>query len=203
MDTKALFNIGYGLYVLTAREGEKDNGCIVNTVMQVTSEPLRLVVAVNKANYTNGMIARTGKFNVSVLDENVTFDVFKRFGFQTGASADKFDGFTDAEREENGLLALTGRFANAVFTCRLVDTVDFPTHTMFIGEPTDARVLSDAATCTYSYYQKSVKPRPEAKKTEKTVWRCTICGYEYEGETLPDDFICPLCKHPASDFEKV
>ena len=203
MDTKAFFNIGYGLYVLTAREGEKDNGCIVNTVMQVTADPLRVVVAVNKANYTNGMIARTGVFNISVLSESVTFDVFKRFGFQSGATVDKFADFKQTVRESNGVLSLDETFANAVFTCKLLDTVDFPTHTMFIGEPIDARVLCGSPTCTYSFYQSNVKPRPEQIKTDKTVWRCKICGYEYEGETLPPDFICPICKHPASDFEKV
>lgn len=203
MDNKAFYNIGYGLYVLTAREGGKDNGCIVNTVMQVTTEPPRVIVAVNKSNYTHDMISRTGLFNASVLSESVTFEEIKRFGFQSGAAADKFADFKHATRGNNGLLALDGTFANAVFECRLTDTVDFSTHTLFIAEPTDARVLSDMPTCTYSYYQQNIKPKPEAKKSEKTIWRCTVCGYEYEGETLPPDFICPLCKHPASDFEKV
>ena len=203
MDTKALFNIGYGLYMLSAREGEKDSGCIVNTVMQVTSDPLAVVVAVNRSNYTNGMIARTGVFDVSVLSEDATFDVFRRFGFQSGATADKFAGFAPTQRTGNGLLALDGIYANAVLECRVTDAVELSTHTLFFGEVTDAKVLSARPTCTYSYYQANIKPKPEAKKTDKTVWRCKICGYEYEGETLPEGFVCPICKHPASDFEKV
>lgn len=203
MDNKALYRIGYGLYVLTAREGGKDNGCIVNTVMQVTSDPLRLVVAVNHANYTNGMIARTGKFNVSVLNENVTFDVFKRFGFASGKDTDKFEGFGYARRGENDVLYADAPFVNAVFECGVTDMTEFSTHTLFIAEPTNAFVLNDAPTCTYDYYRKNVKPAPQPVVKGKTVWRCTICGYEYEGDELPEGFVCPLCKHPASDFVKV
>ena len=201
MDKKALFKLGYGLYVLSAKEGEKDSGCIVNTVMQVTDEPLRIVAVVNKANYTNGMVARTGKFCVSVLSEKVTFDTIKRFGFQSGKDVSKFDGIE--KQDYCGLPALASEECNAVIACKVLQTVDLPTHTMFIAEVVDAEVKSDTPTCTYTYYQENVKPKPEAKKEEQAKWRCTVCGYVYDGDTLPEDFICPWCKHPASDFEKV
>ncbi len=203
MDKKAFFKIGYGLYVVSTRDVEKDNGMINNTFMQVTSEPYEVVVAVNKANYTRELIQKTKEFNVSVLSEDVTFDVIKRFGFQSGRTADKFDGFESCFRMANGIYALNNRFANAVFTCRVKSETDFSTHTLFVAEVTDSVLLSDKNTCTYDYYQKNVKPKPQPQAAGKTVWRCKICGYEYVGENLPADFICPLCKHPASDFEKV
>ena len=202
MDNKALYKIGYGLYVLSAREGDKDNACIVNTVMQVTSDPLRLVVAVNKANYTNGMIARTGIFNVSVLSERADLDVFKRFGFASGKDTDKFAGL-DCRRGADGALLYDAPCVNALFECRVVDKLDLASHTLFIAQPTEGVLLGDTPTCTYEYYQKHIKPAPAAVAKDKTVWRCKICGYEYEGDVLPEGFVCPICKHPASDFEKV
>ena len=202
-DPKAMYAMSYGLFVLTARRGEQDNGCIINTGIQVTSQPNRVLIAVNKSNFTHDMILETGAFNLSVLTEKADFSLFQRFGFQSGATADKFAGFAPTQRTGNGLLALDGIYANAVLECRVTDAVELSTHTLFFGEVTDAKVLSARPTCTYSYYQANIKPKPEAKKTDKTVWRCKICGYEYEGETLPEGFVCPICKHPASDFEKV
>ena len=203
MDKNAFFKIGYGLYVVSTNDGAKDNGMINNTFMQITNEPYEVVVAVNKANYTRELIQKTKAFNVSVLSEDVTFDVIKRFGFQSGRTADKFDGFESCFKMQNGIYALNNRFSNAVFACRVKGETDFSTHTLFIAEVTDSVLLSDKSTCTYDYYQKNVKPKPQPQTAGKTVWRCKICGYEYVGETLPADFICPLCKHPASDFEKV
>ena len=199
MDTKAMFKIGYGLYVLTAREDGKDNGCIVNTFQQVTGEPLRVSVCVNKANHTCGMIARTGVFNVSVIAESATFDLFKRFGFQSGATVDKFADFP-CPRSPNGVLAVD-RSVNAVVSGKVFQTVDLGTHLMFLADVTDAVVRSTEETATYAYYQRAIKPRPQPQV--KRGWRCLICGYFYEGEELPADFVCPLCKHPASDFERV
>lgn len=203
MDKNAFFKIGYGLYVVSTNDGAKDNGMINNTFMQITNEPYEVVVAVNKANYTRELIQKNKAFNVSALSEDVTFDVIKRFGFQSGRTADKFDGFESCFKMQNGIYALNNRFANAVFACRVKGETDFSTHTLFIAEVTDSVLLSDKSTCTYDYYQKNVKPKPQPQTAGKTVWRCKICGYEYVGETLPADFICPLCKHPASDFEKV
>ena len=199
MDTKAMFKIGYGLYVLTAREDGKDNGCIVNTFQQVTDEPLRVSVCVNKANHTCGMIARTGVFNVSVIAESATFDLFKRFGFQSGATVDKFADFP-CPRSPNGVLAVD-RSVNAVVSGKVFQTVDLGTHLMFLADVTDAVVRSTEETATYAYYQRAIKPRPQPQV--KRGWRCLICGYFYEGEELPADFVCPICKHPASDFERV
>lgn len=200
MDNSAFFKIGYGLYVLTAREGQKDNGCIVNTVMQVTDTPKRLALAVNKGNYTCEMMQRTKKCNVTVLCEGASFDLFRRFGFQSGRDVDKFQGFGGAERSENGLLYLT-ESSNAYFSANVIAEQDLGTHILFIAEATAAEVLSDKPTVTYTYYQEHIKPKPE--KTQKKGWRCKICGYVYEGDPLPEDFICPLCKHPASDFERI
>ncbi|MBT9722282.1 flavin reductase [Dorea longicatena] len=165
MDRKAMYKLSYGLFILTAKEAEKDNGCIINTAIQAASEPNQLSICVNKANYTHDMIQRTGKFTVSVL-----------------------------------------RGTNAYISVTVTKTEDLGSHTMFIGEITDMEVLSNVPSVTYDYYQNNIKPKPqEVGKTEdsQTIWRCRICGYEYVGEELPDDFICPLCKHPASDFEKV
>lgn len=171
MDTKALFNIGYGLYVLSAREGEKDSGCIVNTVMQVTSDPLAVVVAVNRSNYTNGMIARTGVFDVSVLSEDATFDVFRRFGFQSGATADKFAGFAPTQRTGNGLLALDGIYANAVLECRVTDAVELSTHTLFFGEVTDAKFCPPARRARTRITRRTSSPSPRPKRRIK---RCGV-----------------------------
>ena len=205
MNKKAMYAVSYGLFVVTARQGEKDNGCITNTVAQVTSEPNRITVAVNKSNYTCGMILETGVFTASVIAQDATFDLFKRFGFQSGRDADKFDGFGAVRRADNGTLIVT-EGTNAWISARVVQATDLGSHMLFIAEVTDMDVLSNEPSATYAYYQEQIKPKPEAtgKTAEgKTVWRCRICGYEYVGEELPEDFICPICKHPASDFEKV
>lgn len=203
MDKKAMYKLSYGLFVLTARDGEKDNGCIINTAIQAASEPNQLSICVNKANYTHDMIERTGKFTVSVLSEQADFELFKHFGFQSGRDVDKFTNFTGCARGADGLYYIT-EGTNAYISVTVDKTVDLGSHTMFIGEITDMAVLSDTPSTTYEYYQNHIKPKPQAVgKNDKgqTVWRCRICGYEYVGEEIPDDFICPICKHPASDFE--
>lgn len=200
MDNSAFFKIGYGLYVLTANENGKDNGCIVNTVMQVTNTPNRIAVAVNKGNYTCEMMERTGVFNISVISEQASFDMFRHFGFQSGREVNKFADFSGCTRGENGVLYVTQN-TNAMFSAQVISKQDLGTHILFVGDVTEAKPLSDAPTVTYTYYQEHIKPKPE--KSETKGWRCKICGYVYEGETLPEDFICPLCKHPASDFERI
>lgn len=203
MDSKAMFRFGYGLYVLTASEGQFDNGCIINTAIQVTSTPNRILIAVNQQNKTHDMIMATGKFNVSMIAENATFELFKHFGFQSGKNVDKFAGYLECERSENGLYYITGQ-TNAYVSGRVIQTVDMGTHTIFIADVTDAEILSDVPTATYTYYQEHIKQKPEApKKTAGTTWVCKICGYVYENDPLPEDFICPICKHGAADFEKV
>ncbi len=200
MDTKALFNIGYGLYVLTANEGTKDNGCIINTVMQVTSNPLQVSITVNKQNYTTAMIQRTKKFNVSMLTEKTDFETFKHFGYQSGATCNKFENYNDTKRSPNGVLYLT-KNTNAFLSGYVKQELDLGSHILFIGQLVAAEVLSEEPSVSYAYYQKNIKPKPQ--ETKKSGWRCKICGYIYEGETLPDDYICPLCKHGAVDFEKI
>ena len=205
MDKKAMYKFQYGLFVLTAKTQDKDNGCIINTAMQAASDPNQISIAVNKSDHTHDMIIGSGKFSVSVITEKAGFDLFKRFGFQSGRDTDKFDGFTGMARGENGIYHIT-EGTNAFFDVEVTQTVDMGSHTMFIGIVTDMQVLSDDASVTYTYYLDNIKPKPEAVgTTEKgeTVWRCRICGYEYTGEELPDDYICPICKHPASDFDKV
>jgi len=198
-DLSALFSIGYGLYVVTTNDGTRDNGLIVNTVTQVTNTPNRVAVTVNKENYSCHVIGQTGKMNVNCLSTEAPFSVFERFGFQSGRAVDKFAG-VDVLRSDNGLVFLP-KYINAMLSLKVEDSVDLGTHVMFICAVTEARVLSKADTMTYTYYQKNVKPKPETEG--KKGWVCKICGYVYEGDELPDDFICPLCKHPASDFEKI
>ena len=205
MNRKAIYKLSYGLFVLTAREADKDNGCIINTAIQAASEPEQLSICVNKANYTHDMIERTGEFTVSILDQSADFDLFKHFGFQSGRDTDKFDSYDKCRRGNNGIYYIT-EGTNAYISVRVSQKTDLGSHTMFIGEITDMEVLSENPSVTYDYYHNNIKPKPQtAAKTDdsRTVWRCIICGYEYEGENLPDDFICPLCKHPASDFEKI
>ncbi len=205
MNTKAIFKLSYGLFVLTAKEGEKDNGCIINTAIQAASEPNQMSICVNKANYTHDMIKRTGEFNVSVLSQKAQFDTFKHFGFQSGRDVNKFDSYTDCKRADNGIFYITAG-TNAYFSVKVSKMEDLGSHTMFIGEITAMEVLDETSSATYEYYQSNIKPKPQAvgtTPTGQTVWRCIICGYEYVGEELPADFICPVCKHPASDFEKV
>ena len=198
LDVNAMFKLSYGLFVLSTKDGEKDNGCIVNTVMQVTDAPMRISVTVNKKNYTTELIEKTGLLNVSILSEEAKFSVFERFGFQSGRDADKFVGFDGAARSENGLLYLT-EMTNAYLSAKVVSSVDLGTHVLFIADVTDGQVLSNTPSVTYAYYFANIKPKPQAAK--KKGWVCKICGYVYEGDPLPADFICPLCKHPASDFE--
>ena len=200
MNTSALFKIGYGLYILTAREGEKDNGCIVNSIMQVTSEPLQIAVCVNKNNYTCEMIQRTRKFNVSVLSEEAGFDIFKNFGYQCGKNVDKFANFAEVKRSPNEVLYIT-KSTNAFMSAFVQQEIDLGTHIMFIAQLVAAEVLSEKPTVTYDFYQKNIKPKPET--TSAKGWRCKICGYIYESENLPSDFICPICKHGAVDFERI
>ncbi len=207
MDMKALLKIQYGLFVLTTNDGNRDNGCIINTVTQVANSPEKITIAVNKANFTRDMIFDAKKFTVSVISEGADFELFKHFGFQSGRTVDKFADFADTLRTANGTLAVT-KGTNAYITGDVFNLVDVGTHTVFFANVTDAKILSDTPSATYNYYQEHIKPKPQDKpigKTAegKTIWRCSICGYEYVGETLPEDFVCPLCKHPASDFEKV
>jgi len=201
MDKNALFKIGYGLYVLTANEKGKDNGCIINTVMQVTSDPCQIGIAVNKMNYTNKMIQNTKKFNISVLSENTKFEIFKHFGFQSGANIDKFVNFADTKRSPNGVLYIT-KDTNAFMSAYVKQEIDLGSHTLFIGQLVASEILSDVPTVTYDFYQKNIKPKPQ-EESKKSGWRCKICGYVYEGEELPADFICPWCKHGIQDFEKI
>lgn len=200
MDTNALFKIGYGLYVLTANENGKDNGCIINTVMQVTSNPCQIAIAVNKNNYTCSMIQETKKFNVSILCEGAGFDIFKNFGYQSGKEIDKFHQFMDTRRSPNGVLYVT-KNTNAFMSAYVKQEIDLGSHILFIAQLVEAEILSDKPTVTYDFYQKNIKPKPE--NTPKKGWRCKICGFIYEGEDLPADYICPICKHGAVDFEKM
>ena len=205
LSNDAITKIGYGLYVLIAREGNKDNGCICNVVAQLTSSPMQMIICVNKKNLTHDMVLRTGRFNVCCLTEHTPMKVIQHFGFQSGRDVDKFESCDVEMRSTNGLLYLP-KYVNAYLSGRLNYAKDLGTHTLFIADITEAVHLSDDPSLTYAYYQEHIKPKPEAVgKTEKgeTVWRCRICGYEYVGEELPEDFICPICKHPASDFEKV
>ncbi len=203
MNTSSVYKISYGLYVLTASEGDKDNGCIINTLSQLTSSPMQISVTVNKANYTHDMIKRTGKFNVSVIDKNAPFELFKHFGFQSGKDTLKF-GTPESYKfqpcyAENGVLYVKA-YANAFMSGKVVKEIDLGTHTMFIAEMTDGEVISDVPSMTYAQYHAEVKPKPE--KPKKAGWVCKICGYVYEGDKLPADFVCPVCKHGAEDFEK-
>ena len=205
MDKKAMYKLSYGLFVLTAKDEEKDNGCIINTAIQASSMPNQLSICVNKANLTHDMIVKTGKFTVSVISQDAGFDLFKHFGFQSGKDVDKFKNFEKCKRGENSIYYIT-EGTNAYISVNVSKTEDLGSHTMFIGEITDMEVLSETPSVTYDYYLKNIKPQPENVGTTidgKTIWRCTICGYEYVGEELPEDFVCPRCKHPASDFEKI
>ena len=205
MDKKALYKLSYGLFVLTAKEGNKDNGCIINTAIQAASTPNQISICVNKEDFTHDMIVRTGLFTVSVIHKYAEFELFKHFGYQSGRDVDKFADFKDCERSVNGLYHIV-KGTNAFVDAKVSKMLDLGSHTLFVGEITDMAVISDIPSVTYDYYMSHIKPKPEAvgKTTDgQTIWRCTICGYEYVGEELPEDFVCPLCKHPASDFEKV
>lgn len=245
MNTKAMYKISYGLYICTAVQGDKKNGCIINTAIQVASDPNRISIAINKANLTHDMVRDTGLCNISVLSTDATFDIFKHFGFQTGKIVDKFspdrlapllkelsqhtasnqmeasinsvNGQPSAVKQDNSNTSSIYNMAdngipyitagtNAYFSLKVEQQVDLGSHTLFICEPTFMTVLSDAPSCTYEFYQNQIKPKPQpVGQTPKgeTIWRCVICGYEYVGEELPDDFICPICKHGKEDFEKI
>ena len=211
IEKTAMYQLTYGLFVLTTADGEKQNGCIVNTVSMLTDNPKRITVFVNKANYSEELLRKTGVFNVSILTEKTPFDVFRQFGFQSGRDVDKFAG-AEYPKTENGLYYLP-EYANAVISAKVIDAHEYGTHTLFVAEVTEAKNLSSDTSVTYAYYQNHIKPQPQAvlKEAEKPEngenkqgkWVCKICGYTHEGEELPEDFICPWCKHPAEDFERV
>ncbi|MBR0234887.1 MAG: flavin reductase [Clostridia bacterium] len=198
-DLKALFKIGYGLYVVTSNDGKKDNGLIVNTVTQLTSSPNRVAVAINKDNYSHHIIKQTGKMNVNCLSVDAPFSVFEKYGFVSGRTVDKFAG-ESVVRSDNGLVFLD-KYINAFMSLEVEQYLDMGTHGLFICSITEARVMSDRDTMTYTYYQSNVKPKPQTEGKKGYV--CKVCGYVYEGDELPEDFVCPLCKHGAQDFEKV
>ena len=202
MNTNAMFNLTYGLFVLTTNVEGKDYGCIVNTGLQVAN-PNKLAISVNKANYTCEMIQKSKKFTLSVLSEEATFDTFKHFGFQSGRNVDKFEGFHDVAVDSLGNKYMT-KGANAYLSVEVEHMVDLDSHIMFIGEAKDMDVLSKVPSMTYAYYHANVKPKPQPKEEKaQGKWVCKICGYTHEGDELPEDFICPWCKHPASDFEYI
>ncbi len=201
MDKKSMYKLSYGLFVLSTKLGERCQGCIINTAMQVTTTPNRITITVNKENLTHNVLMYTKEFNISVISEEADFGLFRHFGFQSGRDADKFADFKDQKNAPNGMPVVT-KGTNAWISGKVIDTVDLGTHTMFIADVTDGEVLSDAPSATYAYYQENIKPKPE-KKPDETGYRCRICGYVHKGEELPEDFICPICKHGAVDFEKV
>ena len=198
-DLTALFNIGYGLYVVTSNDGKKDNGLIVNTVSQVTNTPNRIAVTINKANYSHHVIKQTGVMNLNCLSTDAPFSVFQTYGFQSGRTADKFAGITPL-RSDNGLVFLP-KYINSFMSLKVEQYIDLDTHGMFICSVTEARVITNVETMTYTYYQKNVKPKPQTEG--KKGWVCKVCGYIYEGDELPEDFVCPLCKHGPADFEPI
>lgn len=208
-DAKTFQKFSYGLFVLTARCDERDSGCIINTAIQLSSDPERIAIAVNKANYTHDMIMKSGKFNISFLSEGALMDTFKHFGFQSGREVDKFDENIPVQykHSENGLAYITTG-TNAFMSANIVDHYDYGSHTLFVAEVTEAEILNEEASATYAYYFANIKSGANAKAQDKTKeerhgFVCRICGYFYEGDVLPEDFICPICKHPASDFYRV
>lgn len=205
IDKAALHKISYGLFVLSAKWGEKDAGCIINTAAQITDTPLRISVAVNKQNFTHDAILNTKKFNVSVLTEKTPFSVFENFGFRSSRDVDKFVAENPVS---NSGIRYINDYANSFLSADVVEVLDFDTHTVFVGEVTEAVVLSEEPSVTYAYYHKNIKPAPAKKEDGGKVWVCKICGYVYDEKTegvpfeeLPEDWVCPLCKHPKSDFE--
>ena len=209
MDSSAFHKIGYGLYVLVARHGDKDNACIINVAQQLTSDPPQLMICVNKQNLTHEMVLRTAKFNLCPLSEEATMKPFEHFGFQSGRTVNKFENCEVELRSQNGLLYLP-KFINACFQCVVTKSIDLGTHTMFIARVMDASVFSESPSITYTYYQQHIKPKPPVQTpTQPDItpsssrWVCDVCGYVYNGNELPDDFICPICKHPKSDFSRL
>lgn len=203
IDTNALYNIGYGLYVITSNDGTKDNGMIGNTVIQVTSNPMQVVVCINKGNYSHDVIKQTGKMNVNCLSTEAPFSVFEKFGFSSGKDKNKFEG-DEVVRSENGLVYLS-KYINSFMSLKVENYIDFGTHGMFVCSITEAKVVSKAETMSYAYYHKNVKPKPNATKDSsgKKKWVCKICGYVHEAEELPKDFECPICGHGPADFEEL
>ena len=199
IDNTSAFKLSYGLFVLTARDGSKDNGCIINTAQQITSSPFKICVTVNKNNYTHDMIKKTGVFNISVLTESVPFSVFEHYGFKSGRDTEKISG-SSMLRGENGVVYLAA-FSNAFISGKVVNEIDCGTHTMFIADVTEANTLSDEPSVTYQYYFDNIKPKK--KEQAKKGYVCRICGYVYEGDELPPDFVCPICKHGADAFDKL
>ena len=204
IDPKAIFNISYGLFVLVARQGEKDNACIINVAQQVTSDPLQLAICVNKQNLTHDMVLHTLKFNLCPLSEEATMKPFQHFGFQSGKTVDKFAESEVELRTDNGLRYLP-KYINSVISCVVTKSIDLGTHTLFVARVMEAKVLTDSPSITYAYYQEHIKPKPSNTQTlepsNKKKWVCEVCGYVYEGDEVPDDFVCPWCKHGKSDFK--
>ncbi len=202
MNTSAFYKLSYGLFIIAAKEGEKLNGSIINTVTQITSKPYQISIAINKDSYTHDMILRTKKAVITVLSESTPFETFRHFGFQSGRDTDKFKDVPYSTTEA-GIPYLTAASC-AYFSCNITQTIDMGSHTLFLAEVTDAEVLDDAQTpVTYAYYQDNIKPKPQPEEQKVTGYRCKVCGYIYEGEELPPDFICPWCKHGVDDFEKI
>ncbi|MFI3238500.1 MAG: flavin reductase [Lachnospiraceae bacterium] len=198
MDQKAMFKITYGLYLATVKVGDKVNGCIINTVAQVANSPTRVAISISKSNYTNEMVLEAGKLIVTALSTKANFETFKHFGFQSGRDVNKFEGM---ELPTVDGIPYLNYNSCAYLVCDVISSTDLGSHTLFIAEVVDGEVLSDEEPITYGYYQEHVKPKPQ--KPVSKGYRCTVCNYVYEGETLPEDFICPLCKHGAQDFEKI
>lgn len=204
MEQKVMYQLTYGLFVLTSAADGRESGCIINTAGQVTDEPNRVSITVNKSNFTHDLVRKSGKFNLSIFSEAASFDTFQHFGFQSGREVDKFAGYGECQRSANGLYYVTAG-TNGFLSATVEQIIDLGTHTLFIAGVDDMGQLSDQPSATYAYYHSHIKPQPQKSGAPegKTVWRCRVCGYIYEGEELPEDYICPLCKHPASDFEKV
>jgi len=201
-NSNAMFKLPYGLFILTAKDGDKNNGCVINTTMQITAVPVKICVTVNKNNFTHDIIAKTGELNISVLSESAPFGIFERFGFKSGKDTDKFADTAYEMRAANGIRYIHDH-ANAVISAKVTGSHDHGTHTMFIAEVTETLMLSDKPSMTYQYYLDNVKPKPKAQKADKKGFICKICGYVYEGDNLPEDFICPLCKHGVQDFQMI
>ena len=200
MNLSAVTKIGYGLYILTTSFDGVDNGCIINAVCQVALNPDRIMISVNKAGYTAELIQKSGEFNLSVLIEETPFYVFEHFGFSSGRDKNKFEKMDNLFRSRNGIYVVP-KYANAYISARVTDTIDLGTHYLFVATITEENVLTDEPGITYTYYHQNTKPKPQ--ETKKSGYRCEICGYIYEGEDIPDDFICPICKHGVSDFSKI
>jgi flavin reductase (DIM6/NTAB) family NADH-FMN oxidoreductase RutF len=200
MDLKALYKLTYGLYLLSARQMGEDNGCIINTAVQVTSDPAQIAVTVLKANKTHDMVKQTGAFALSTITQDAPFSLFQHFGMQSGRDVKKFEEYPHATRTGSTIYRLS-KYSNMYLTAVVTREVDLGTHTMFIADITDCEVISDGKACTYEYYQDHIKPKPKVEKDAPKQWVCAVCGYVYEGEEVPDDYICPWCQHGKEDFE--